>query len=742
MSTAKHEQRWHEAKQIFSEALEQPAEQRDAFLRGRCGDDADLVAEVLSLLAAHHSNDGLTTTFTVSPLSEKAGTIVGRYKLLQKIGEGGFGAVFMAEQREPVVRKVAIKIIKVGMDTRQVIARFEAERQALALMDHPNIARVLDAGASDSGRPYFVMEYVAGDPITAFADAHKLNIRARLELFASVCSAVQHAHSKGVIHRDIKPHNVLVSMVDGRAHAKVIDFGIAKATGGRLTEKTLFTEHRQLIGTPEYMSPEQAEGSPDLDTRTDVYALGVLLYELLAGVTPFDASRLRAAAYAEMQRIIREEEPPAPSMKISRSLDKLASTAAARKVEPGRLSALVRGELDWIVLKALDKDRARRYETPSQFAADVQRFLAGEAVLAGPVSAVYRLGKLLKRNKAAAVAGAMVCVVMMLATGVSWWFAFEAAQQRDRALASEAETRRQSQIAVASAMAEAAAQQRLADAEAFMRCGSFNAKTRSVTLQETPSAGAVRHMAGVHAESLWIDIDSDAHVDLDETFRLIAARDSGLKALITLDLVGAPVTDARLKELARADTGLKALTTLNLWCTQVTDAGLKELARADTGLKALTTLILKEKVLTDGVPFLHDGSLQVTDAGVRELARADTGLKQLTTLDLLGTQVTDEGLKALARADTGLKSLTALNLGYTNVTDAGVRELARAETGLKALTTLDLGGTQVTDAGLKELARADTGLKALTTLSLYSTQVTDAGTEEIRRRFPNIHIDR
>ncbi|MGP1273733.1 MAG: protein kinase domain-containing protein [Phycisphaerales bacterium] len=353
--------------------------------------------------------------------AESAGAQVGPYKLLQAIGEGGFGSVFLAEQHGPVRRRVALKIIKLGMDTKQVIARFEAERQALALMDHPHIARVFDAGATDSGRPYFVMEYVVGDAITKFADAYKLAIPARLALFGQVCSAVQHAHTKGVIHRDLKPANVLVSMVDGKPFAKVIDFGIAKATASPLTDKTLFTEHRQLIGTPEYMSPEQADGSPDIDTRTDVYALGVLLYELLTGATPFDAKRLRSAAWGEMQRIIREEEPPAPSLRLSRDLRALASTAAARGIEPTRLSTAVRGELDWVVMKALEKERARRYDTPAQFAEDVGRHLRGEPVLAAPPSRMYRARKFVRRNRGAvlavsAVAGALLIGIM----GTAW----------------------------------------------------------------------------------------------------------------------------------------------------------------------------------------------------------------------------------------------------------------------------------------------------------------------------------
>ncbi|HLO39747.1 MAG TPA: serine/threonine-protein kinase, partial [Phycisphaerales bacterium] len=406
---------------VFAGASELNREARAAYLDAACKGDTRLRAEVESLLRSHEEAGSFLAAPTADfvPASAAAtqgapaaipraesqasqaqfegpGTRIGNYKLLQQIGEGGFGAVFMAQQEQPVQRKVALKIIKLGMDTRQVVARFEQERQALALMDHTSIAKVLDAGSTASGRPYFVMELVKGEPIVEYCDRHNLDIRSRLELFAQVCAAVQHAHTKGIIHRDIKPSNILVSMQDGRPHAKVIDFGIAKATNATLTEKTLFTEHRQLIGTPEYMSPEQAEGSLDIDTRTDIYSLGVLLYELLTGTTPFSSNELRSAAYAELQRIIREVDPPVPSTRLSRNSDTIAGIAAHRATEPRKLGLTVRGDLDWIVMKALEKDRQRRYETASSLALDIQRHMAGEAVTAAPPGAAYRVRKFVR----------------------------------------------------------------------------------------------------------------------------------------------------------------------------------------------------------------------------------------------------------------------------------------------------------------------------------------------------------
>jgi serine/threonine protein kinase len=358
-----------------------------------------------------------TTDAPVTPspasLDERPGATIGNYRLAERLGEGGFGTVFLAEQLHPVRRQVALKVIKLGMDTAQVVARFAAERQALAIMDHPNIAKVFDAGATDRGRPYFVMELVRGEPITQYCDARKLTVPRRLELFAQVCAAVQHAHSKGVIHRDLKPGNVLVTDVDGRPTPRVIDFGIAKATDARDAERVAFTEHRQMIGTPQYMSPEQADAGVDVDTRSDVFSLGVMLYELLVGTTPFDARELRSKAYAEIQRIIREVEPPRPSTRLS-TMGGADTVAAARRTEPARLNRTLRGELDWVVMRAMEKDRDRRYETADALGADVRRYLAGEPVLAAPPSRAYRLRKFVRRNRGAVAAAALVFAALLL----------------------------------------------------------------------------------------------------------------------------------------------------------------------------------------------------------------------------------------------------------------------------------------------------------------------------------------
>jgi len=429
-------------------------EARESYLQQVCRDDTALRDRLEALLRVC---DQEASFLEVSPYDatgdapapiELPGTVIGPYKLMEQIGEGGMGVVYVAEQREPVRRKVALKVIKPGMDTRQVIARFEAERQALAMMDHPNIAKVFDAGATPpceggvrgGGRPYFVMELVQGLPITEYCDGERLSIRERLELFVLVCRAVQHAHQKGIIHRDLKPSNILVTLHDGVPVPKVIDFGVAKATGQALTDKTAYTAFTQLIGTPLYMSPEQVELSGlDIDTRSDIYSLGVLLYELLTGTTPFDSETLRLAALDEMRRMIREDEPPTPSTRLNTLGATLTSTSAKRSSDPRRLNRAVRGELDWIAMKALEKDRKRRYETANDFAADVMRYLTDQPVEACPPSAWYRFMKFARRNRVALTTAALLTAMLVLGTVMSTWQAMRATRAERDAVAAWAQ---------------------------------------------------------------------------------------------------------------------------------------------------------------------------------------------------------------------------------------------------------------------------------------------------------------
>jgi len=455
---------------IFTAALEKltPAE-REAYLEGACAGDAELRRRVEALLKAHEQSGDLLDQPTevlgpagaamlesafaepppARPVAERPGTRIGPYQLIQQIGEGGMGVVFMAEQETPVRRTVALKVIKPGMDSALVVARFEAERQALALMDHDHIAKVFDAGTTDSGRPFFVMELVHGVPITEYCDRNQLTPKERLELFVPVCRAIQHAHQKGIIHRDIKPTNVLVTIQDDEAVPKVIDFGVAKAIDRRLTERTLFTHFGAILGTPEYMSPEQAEfDAADIDTRADIYSLGVLLYELLTGTTPLTRDRVKRSALDEVLRLIREEEPPKPSTRLSESKESLSVIAAQRGLEPGWLSKEVRGELDWIVMKALEKDRTRRYETANSLARDIERYLQDEPVEACAPSTGYRVRKLAWKHRRALGAAAMIASLLTIAAAVSTWQALQAREAERHAVSAqrgEAEQRREAE---------------------------------------------------------------------------------------------------------------------------------------------------------------------------------------------------------------------------------------------------------------------------------------------------------
>jgi serine/threonine protein kinase len=468
------------ARGIFLDALDRAPADRVAYLDEACGGDAALRQRVEALLRAHddpgaflsevkpgasEAAPGIASGATVAaapglpetadygdPTARVGAVLAGKYKLVEKIGEGGMGSVFMAQQTEPVKRAVAVKVIKAGMDSKAVLARFEAERQALATMDHPNIAKVLDAGTTNGGRPFFVMELVKGTPVTRYCDEHKLTPRQRLELFVPVCQAIQHAHQKGIIHRDIKPSNVLVAMYDDRPVPKVIDFGVAKAAGQSLTDRTLMTGFGAVVGTPEYMSPEQASlNNLDIDTRSDVYSLGVLLYELLTGTTPVDKKSLGQAALWEVLRIVREVDVPRPSAKLS-TIDTLPSVAANRGTEPARLSRLMKGELDWLVMKALEKDRTRRYDTANGLARDIQRYLADEVVEARPPSVGYRLSKFVRRHKGQVLAACLVLLALLGGIVGTTLGLFEARRQekiardetagKEKALRAEAEQRR------------------------------------------------------------------------------------------------------------------------------------------------------------------------------------------------------------------------------------------------------------------------------------------------------------
>ena len=489
--------------EIFGEAIELPAAERAAFLDRACAGDAARRARLDALLSGYDSADNFLENSQVTRpaprAEEKSGDVLGHYTLMRKVGEGGCGVVWLADQREPVKRKVALKIIKLGMDTRQVIARFEAERQVLALMDHADIARVFDAGVTDTGRPFFVMEFVDGVPITKFCDEHSLSMATRLDLFARVCLALQHAHQKGIIHRDLKPSNILVALHDGVPAPKVIDFGIAKATQGRLTEHTLLTGFDQLIGTPAYMSPEQTE-LRDLDTRSDVYSLGVLLYELLTGRPPYDPQSLMRAGVEEIRRIIREVDPPRPSTRVSTLTDADRDTIArARRAAPAQLTSVLRGDLDWIVMRCLEKDRDRRYSTAKELADDVRRHLCLEPVQARPPTAIYRTQRFVARNRLACASAAAVALALIVGTIVSTRQAIRATRAEHVATAE----RNTAQAATrAEALARADAQRRQGQAEALLTFMLGDFRTELKKLGKLSLLDAVGEQAMAYFASL------------------------------------------------------------------------------------------------------------------------------------------------------------------------------------------------------------------------------------------------
>ena len=640
---------------VFEAALEikDPAERR-AFLVHVCKDDSKLRTKIEKLLDKYNQaekffadckpalkiNPGqepVASTAETEPVAdEQIGSWVGPYKLLQKIGEGGCGAVYMAEQQKPVRRRVAVKIIKLGMDTKAVIARFEAERQALALMDHPNIARVLDAAATEAGRPFFVMELVHGIRITDYCDQRQLDTRQRLELFIQVCHAIQHAHQKGIIHRDIKPSNILVTLHDGVLVPKVIDFGIAKATEERLTDKTLFTVYGHFIGTPAYMSPEQADFSElDIDTRSDIYSLGVLLYELLTGRTPFDQSELLESGLDEMRRTLREREPHRPSTRLDiLPADELTATATRRHSEPPKLRLLLRGDLDWIVMKCLEKDRRRRYETTNGVAMDVQRYLNNEPIIARPPSRRYRFQKLVRRNRVVFAAATIVALALVIGLGTATGMFFKERQMRHRAVvaeqkaeqerANEAELRRQAETREKITKAALLISQgKLEEADQLAAATIF----RQPTLE---GASVLRALGKWHALNGRWKLAGDRWLQTLQVDQL----DSGETVSLDFLCAGAAVaagTDTNRFELFRRDLTIRSAGEKNpLLANRVLKSGLLLPADADV-LKSLQSL-----VRTVSPPAQASiGSPRSSDWGITD----STGsfLKQLT-LQNVGTE--------------------------------------------------------------------------------------------------------
>src|ERR1044071_78776 len=673
----------------------------------------DLPAE-----AAHESGVDLPrSTIAASgsvPISERTGMMIGRYKLLQQIGEGGFGTVFMAEQQEPVQRKVALKVIKAGMDTREFVARFEAERQALALMDHPNIAQVLDGGATANGRPYFVMELVRGIPITSYCDQANLNTRERLELFTKVCRAVQHAHQKGVIHRDLKPSNILITLHDGEPVPKVIDFGVAKALGQRLTDKTLFTRFVQMIGTPAYMSPEQAALSGlDVDTRSDIYSLGVLLYELLTGVTPLDGETLRQAALDEVRRMIQETEPPKPSTRItdlvaadvrrlsSKSEMERASLRRLRHQKKELISA-IRGDLDWITMKAIEKDRRRRYETVNGLAADVERHLHDEPVVACPPSALYRVQKVARRHRVAFAAAAVVTVSLVSGVVISTWQAVRATpaerqqsllrEEAQRAQATEVGLRKEA-VATGAKLLEALDRIESQRAEELFAVGDNSRALAHLarTLRQNPSnqVAAMRLLSAVPQHGFAIgSVEPLRHEDLvysahfsPDGLRVVTFSLRDNTARIWAAKTGQPLTEPLkhefyLRSAQFSADGLRVITVSEGKQTVHNQTVHFMVWDAKTG-KQLSE-VLKEETLVYPVEFTPDGERVVTVSGDK---RARVTVWEINT---------GKPLSEVLLFPQVLVQNTPVQV-YVN-------SVQFSPDGLRLLTTSSEGGTQIWDA--------------------------------------------
>jgi serine/threonine protein kinase/Leucine-rich repeat (LRR) protein len=654
--------------------------------------------------------------FPDDELSEKPGDRIGRYKLLEKIGEGGCGAVYMAEQEEPVRRRVALKIIKPGMDTRAVVARFEAERQALALMDHPNIARVLDGGATETLRPYFVMELVRGVPITTFCDEARLPTAARLRLFIQVCQAIQHAHQKGIIHRDLKPSNILVTVNDGAPVPRVIDFGIAKATGQRLTDKTLFTQFHAFIGTPAYTSPEQAEmSSVDIDTRSDIYSLGVLLYELLTDRTPFDGEQLLSAGLDEMRRIIRDQEPPRPSTRLG-ALGHAEATAVSgkRKSSVPELTGDLRGDLDWIVMKCLEKDRSRRYETANGLAADVQRHLQHEPIVARPPGQLYRFRKLVRRNRVIFVSVAAVAVALLAGTAVSISQARRAQRGEERANAALADLRASAPAYAAQAYGLAAK----AQYEEALDKLDYALKLRPDSTGYLLTKGNLlesrlqfRKAAAVYRSVLELDpkeTRAKANLDLCERFMALP----GPQSPEWTDALVALYTRMALEERSLGERGsiggaVVAFTARRLEALNVfSDPVSKRLTMANHGLLCanLADSTLQDFSLLHGLPLsvIAASGCPVTD--LRPLREFP-----LTSLDVSRTKVSDltplqdmHTLESLSLQYSSVRDLSPVqnlrSLWWINLSSLPIPDLTSLR-GLP-LRVLRMGGTQVNDLAL------------------------------------------